>query len=231
MSAERFPRLILLAALLCAGCILDGRRSGTSTTTENTLTGVARLPDGSAAAGASIQARSAQVRLTDDKVPASQLIASAVAGPDGSFRLAVPDTLAFFLEIEAVDTGSNTEIHFRKFGEPLARDTALGNIVLEPASRIFGRLAADRSWAGESIWIGIPGTGRFTRLDFPATGDSSVPFLLDRVPSGEIPLVLVRPDEATISGNGLVVAADSLATVSTAPGAAGNAGTLTFIEP
>lgn len=237
-----FPRVYLsfaIAAILC-GCLL-GPRAGTSTTTENTLTGVARLAGGGAAAGASVTARSTDINLSGDKIPSSKVLASAVAGPDGGFTLDVPGRLGFYLEIEAVvhdsmrivqaGSGDGSEIWFREFDPPADTLTELGEVRLEPAATVFGRLESDGDWAGQSVWIGIPGTGRFTRLDFPATGDSSVAFILERVPPGDQPLVLVVPGDVVIAGNAQTVDADTLGTAKAVPGTSSNVGTLTLRGP
>lgn len=85
--------------------------------------------------------------------------------------------------------------------------------------------------AGQSVWIGVPGTGRFTRLDFAAIGDSSVAFILKRIPPGDKPPVLVVPGDVVIAGNTRIVEADTLGTARAVPGASRNVGTLTLHGP
>jgi hypothetical protein len=243
MFESFFRRALVLVALVCAGCIFDSRRAGTSTTTENTITGMARLSNGLPAAGATVSLRTGLVKLSDNRVPASQVLATGVAGEDGAFELEIPELRGFFLEVRAsvVDSsidfvsGMNdprqagpfrTEIFFREFDRALAGDSAMGSVALAPAASAFGSLEVESAWAGQAVWIGVPGTDAFTRIDIPATGGSSVPFALYGIPVGKHPLVLVVPGEVGTASNLQFVKADTLGTASAGPGARVDMGTL-----
>ena len=242
-NIRRYPATAAVAAAACAfvallgGCLL-GPRAGTSTTTENTIAGVARLADGSAASGASVSVRTSDISLTKDNTPVATVLAFAVAGSDGAFSLTVPGKAGYFVEIEATVQDSvgipqmagpvsapHSEIWFREFDRSPEKLTALGNVDLEPAATVSGRLEAYSDWAGQAVWIGVPGTGRFTRLDFPAIGDSSVAFILDRVPPGDNPLVLVVPGEPGVSSTGFVQPY-ALGSAKVPPGGSGDVGIL-----
>src|SRR4051812_32145717 len=86
------PRIFLtLVALVLFHCILDDRHAGTSTTTGNTISGVAMLSDGTIAAGAMVSLRTDSiVGTTPGGPPQCFLLAFTLADSQGRFKLDAP---------------------------------------------------------------------------------------------------------------------------------------------
>jgi hypothetical protein len=231
----RLAALSLLACMMCLHCVFDDRLGGTSTTAENTITGVAMLPGGGPAAGAAVYARTEKVVLGPNRVPESKLIGFALAGKDGRFTLTVPDAESFTLEIKRrefddVEGGHPfPEVYFRTFRDSLPALTALGNLDLAKSGSLSGRLIVPPD--KEDTWIGIPGTGNFVRVPTPLGKDSSSVFTLNEVPSGTHSLVVFKPSEVAGTGTASVVGGDTVGTAEVRPETVEDVGTLTITVP
>jgi hypothetical protein len=233
--SSRMAALTLLACIMCMHCVFDDRLGGTSTTAENTITGVAMLPGGGPAAGAAVYARTQEVVLGANRVPESRLIGFALAGKDGRFTLTVPATRRFSVEIKRrefddVEGGHPfPEVYFRDFQDSLPAMTALGNVGLAKSGSLSGRLIAPPGKL--DTWIGIPGTGNFVRVSAPAGKDSASAFTLNEVHSGTHPLVVFVPPEVVGTGTAGTVDGDTVGTAEVRPETVEDVGTLTITVP
>lgn len=170
---------LVAAAALLAAC--GQLMAGTSTTAENTVTGVARMPGGGPAAGARVAARGEAVVLSRGRAPEARLLAQAAADSTGRFSLPVPKGVKFYLEIRPSDSSSVS--WFRDFTGPAPAALALGQVTLEPTVMVKGTLRDAKGNWNTRAWIGVAGTDLFRAVSSPAES-AAVAFSLPAAPAG-----------------------------------------------
>ncbi len=227
------PPLTMVALLLIAvGCA--DRLSGTSTTTENTIAGIAMLPAGGAAVGAEVVARSSVVLLTKDHVPTPQVLARTVADTAGVFSLKLPPgTTRYYLEIRRiipVDTSMGPApvvSWLREFPTIDQKPAALGTVYLEPTSVVHGRLRPQGGEWNTRVWIGIAGTDGYHAI-LPVADTAGAEFTLADVPAGAGRLSLYVEPMIQIDQVDKPIPTDTVELVGIASGKVREVGTLPF---
>jgi hypothetical protein len=201
---ERYRSLALASLLIAAGC--GQRLAGTSTTTENTLTGVAMLPDGRPAAGAVVAARSPEVVLSRSHVPLARLLAQSTADSAGRFSLPLPRGEAYYLEVRRGDSVS----WYRQFAPDTARALALGTVYLEPTVEVKGTVRPENGPWETRAWVGIAGTDLFRAVD-PTDDPAGAAFSLTAAPAAAHALVVYDEPMVQTQASDVPVAVDSVA--------------------
>jgi hypothetical protein len=234
--------LAALGCLLLTQCLMDDKHAGTSTSAENTISAVARLPGGGPAAGAVVHARTGKTVVSRYGVPESRLIGFAVADGQGRFKLALADTDAFFLEVKAkaADTlalpDSFPPVFFRQYaGKAMGKgkgDSSLGTLDLLKSGSFQGRLQPDSGAFPKAVWIGIRGTDNFVKVEAKAGAAPGLPFGLREVYPGLNPLAILIPAEVGIATVDLHPhEVDSVPPASAQTGAVTDLGVISFPKP
>jgi len=132
---------------------------GSETTNGMVVAGIAELPDGTAASGASIFVRNA-ASLPDTSRVGSAVVPDTVAGADGSFSCAVPDTGGeYSVEINY----QNKNAHSLRIG-PLSNRN-LGHVTLPQTAGFRGIVDLQNIASGDNIYVQIYGSHRQIRVD------------------------------------------------------------------
>ena len=241
LSPLPFPRpfvrlLPFLGILTMAGCF--DRVAGTSTTAENTITGVARLPGGGPAAGALVSARAPAVILSRNRVPESRLLGLTYTDSLGRFQVKLPKAEACFLEIRRVPTGpadsatAPRETWFGAFPIPTSEPRDLGALNLAPPGTVRGTLRTEGGPPVGRVWIGLEGTDNFGVAVAQTGVDSAgMMFSLKDVPAGPHKLVVWVEPAISIDLVDLEVPVDSVKAFTAAPGGADDLGTVYVKKP
>jgi hypothetical protein len=227
-----------LGCLLLTQCLMDDKHAGTSTSAENTISAVARMPGGGPAPGAVVQARTGKTVVSRYGVPESRLIGFAVADGQGRFKLALADTEAFFLEVKAkaLDSVSLPDsfppVFFRLYAGKVKGDTSLGTLDLLKSGSFQGRLQPDSGTFPKAVWIGIRGTDNFVKVEAKAGAAPGLPFGLREVYPGPNPLAILIPAEVGIATVDLHPhEVDSVPPASAQTGAVTDLGVISFPSP
>ncbi len=209
-------------ALLCLGCIEKGSGggnglAGTSTSIGTSIGGTAMLEDGRPAAGARIRMRVDSIRFRDG-IPECRVFDSTVADAQGRFALSRTGSWISHLEIDCDPAGgcadaSGRQVFYRViYGKPESADIS-GLRLAAPGS--FTGIVLDTLGNPDlAIWIGIRGTGHFTRAG--GSNPSHRDFRLDGLYPGGYNLEVIRatanPDIARNMKTGLLEAKSGVET-------------------
>lgn len=200
---RRIDRFAVFVSLFLGGCV-----SGTSTESENTVTGYAVLSDGQPAAGAVLTARSS-VFMVSDGVPAWTSVAADTADSLGRFKVRIPRAQALYLEIRqgntALTPGVKAEVCFSVYPFGVRRPDSLGTFRLLPSGSIKGRIAPKSVPSLSGYWVGIFGSSAMVKLAPDSLG--GYPFVLEGLYPGLNQLTLatlkgvVNPSTSDTGGN------------------------------
>ena len=188
--------LALAGCLALACCLSLASCYGTSTDTENTLTGTAYLSDGRPAAGATLAIRSGKLVVSPQGVPAWKTLATATADSKGRFfDVTLPQGTEIYLEVRQspADTAGQAhspEVYFISYDIGDERPTEPGGITLSPSGSLKGSLGLKTGPHPENQWLGVVGTSVFVKLD-SATDSTNFPFQLDGLYPGTHALSVV----------------------------------------
>lgn len=207
----RIPILGLAIAAALAPCGCGQRVAGTTTTAENTISGMAMLPDGRPAAGAVVAARASVVVLSRNAVPESRLLALVNADSAGKFLLPLPRDERFYLEIRSTSLADSATVsRYQEFSASTPVQIALGRFTLDSAVEIRGTLAVEKGVWNTRAWVGISGTDLFRAVS-PEPGAVRVPFSLPGAPASARSLVVYLEPSSPVQQNSNPVPVDSIA--------------------
>ena len=227
---ERFRNPILILAILSAlvPCGCGQRMAGTTSTAENTVTGVALLPDGRPASGASVSARSSVVVMSRNLVPTSRLISYVSADSKGHFLLPRPDDEGFYLEIRTRGAADSSAISwYREFPAASPVQLPLGEFSLDSSIEIRGTLTAAKGGWTTRAWVGIPGTDLFRAVS-PGPDGMRGAFSLPGAPASARSVVVYLEPESQVQQDNIPLPVDSIAISVPGPGKVRDAGELIF---
>lgn len=183
----------LLLCLALAGCY------GTSTDTENTMTGVALLADGRPAAGAVLAIRSRELVVSPQGIPSWKALFTRTADAQGRFfEVSLPKDREIYLEIRQAPAetspGHFPQVYFIRYGESQPRPDLLASVTLSPSGSLKGSIGSKTDPLPINCWLGVIGSSAFVKLD-SASDSTGHPFRLDGLFPGSHDLTLVSVAE------------------------------------
>lgn len=192
-SLLKWIPVVWCAAL--AACWTGERVSGSSTTQENTVQGIAVLADGRPAFGASVRARTGRLENSTGG-PSWTEVDGTLADTNGAFTLTVPDDTGFYLEIRERPADSlhppvYAEIFFSRFEKNIGGGRQLGTLRMTTSGALKGLLVDSTGKAPQGLWLGVEGIPGLVQLVSRPDSTGS-PFQLSGLPPGKHTLILVE---------------------------------------
>lgn len=178
-------------------CEENPKHTGTTTTAENGIHGVARQKDGSfARKGSEVQLKKEE---QDEDTPKYLEVADTVVNDEGEFFLAPPDTGVFVIEVEQKISENNQSqsyidrqtIRIESLDKAYTLDTLVLELVVTKRVKLFFESRKDLI---EKAWVGQAGSDRLT-----VVGDDTWIDIIDYDPEEtELILFYRQPDSDSL---------------------------------